>query len=241
MGLDTESSQTQRVTKGVFVVQFFNTALLLLLCSSNLQEQGTIVGAIFSGSLPDFNADWFNEIGYNLAYAMAFNMFWPVMEFFAFWGMRYGFRMLDRGVTSCNEYKTKKTTLQPYIELYSGPVFFIHYKYSFILNVVFVTFMYGMGIPVLFPIAAGSFLVLYAIEKAMIYYSYRQPPMYDDKLNTQVLALLTWAPLLMMSFGYWMMSNKQLLSNDNLNFVTQARDIRLTYHVWTQAFTSDGY
>lgn len=38
IGLDTESGQTQRITNGVFVVQFFNTALLLLLCSSNLKE-----------------------------------------------------------------------------------------------------------------------------------------------------------------------------------------------------------
>ena len=127
--------------------------------------------------------------------------------------------MLDRGFGSCDTYRTKKTTLQPYIELYSGPTFFIHYKYSFILNVTFVTFMYGIGIPVLFPIAALSFFILYTVEKGMIYYSYRQPPMYDDKLNKMVLGLMTYAPLLMMSFGYWMLSNKQLISNEYISFV----------------------
>jgi len=101
--------------------------------------------------------------------------------------------------------------------------------------------MYGLGIPILFPIAAGSFLILYVIEKAMIYYSYRQPPMYDDKLNKQVLALLTWAPLLMMSFGYWMFSSRQLLSNDYLNYAERASMVRLTNHTWTEVFKSEGY
>lgn len=73
--------------------------------------------------------------------------------------------------------------------------------------------MYGMGIPVLFPIAAFSLFVLYCIEKFMLYYVYREPPMYDEKLNNNALGILTWAPLLFLSFGYWMLSSKQLLGN----------------------------
>lgn len=110
------------------------------------------MGAVLKGTLPDFNADWYNDVGYSMIYAMEFNLFWPIIEFFMYWGMRIGFRLLDRSFT-CTEYNTKTTTLQQYIEIYSGPVFFIHYKYSSILNITFVTFMYGLGLPVLFPIA----------------------------------------------------------------------------------------
>jgi hypothetical protein len=84
---------------------------------------------------------------------MMFNIAWPIMEFFAYWGMRIGFRLLDRRFT-CNEYNTHKTSLQQYIEIYSGPVYFIHYKYSAVMNIIFVTFMYGLGIPLLFPLAS---------------------------------------------------------------------------------------
>jgi len=80
--------------------------------------------------------------------------------------------------------------------------------------VTFVTFTYGLGLPLLFPIAAGSFFVLFCVEKAMIYYSYRQPPMYDAKMNAHVLAIMTWAPLFMLSFGYWMLSSQQLIENN---------------------------
>ena len=33
----------------------------------------------------------------------------------------------------------------------------LHFKYSGILNIVFITMMYGMGLPLLFPIAAFNF------------------------------------------------------------------------------------
>lgn len=111
------------------------------------------MGLFFKGAIPDFNSLWFNDIGYSMAYAMIFNVAWPLMEFFGFWGMRFGFRILDRGFTTCSDMRTKKTTLQQYVELYSGPVYYIHFKYSSVLNITFVTFLYGLGIPLLFPIA----------------------------------------------------------------------------------------
>jgi hypothetical protein len=79
------------------------------------------------------------------------------------------------------------------------------------LNVTFVTMMYGLGMPVLFPVAVVTLFILYCTEKAMVYYSCRLPPMYDEKLNNSVLSLMTYAPLLLLAFGYWMFSNNQLL------------------------------
>lgn len=208
--------------------------------NANLSEQGPVLGFIFRGSIPDFNSLWFNDIGYSMMYAMVFNVFWPIMEFFAFWGLRLLFRILDRGFTTCSEMVTKKTTLQQYVELYSGPVYFIHYKYSTILNIVYVTFIYGCGIPILFPVAAMQIGVLYIVEKLMIYYSYRQPPMYDNKLNDRVLRVMTYAPLLFMSFGYWMLSNNQLFAN-NVYWFDQISDIRITGHRYVSVFKAEGY
>lgn len=213
IGVDTESEQTRLITNGVFVVQFFNTALLLLVVNANLAEQGFPLNVMSSSrGLSDFSHLWFSDIGVTLTGAMLFNVYYPIVEFFMFGAMRKAFRFMDQGF-SCNKLKTKKTTIQLYVELQSGPVFFIHYKYSAVLNIVFVTMMYGMGIPVLFPIAAASLFVLYCIEKFMLYYVYREPPMYDEKLNNNALSILTYAPLLFLSFGYWMFSSKQLLGN----------------------------
>lgn len=83
----------------------------------------------------------------------------------------------------------------------------MHYKYSAILNVVFCTFMYGFGLPLLFPIAFVTFVILYFVEKSMLYYSYKLPPMYDERLNDDVLSKLQWAPVFFFIFGYWMLSS----------------------------------
>jgi len=45
-----------------------------------------------------------------------------------------------------------------YRDLYSGPDYVIHFKYSGILNTMYITMMYGLGMPLLFPIAAFTFL-----------------------------------------------------------------------------------
>lgn len=55
--------------------------------------------------------------------------------------------------------------------------------------------MYGVGLPILFPIASASLLLLYLIEKLFLYYSYREPPKYDSSLNKNALSILTWAPV----------------------------------------------
>lgn len=94
------------------------------------------------------------------------------------------------------------------MDIHSGPEYLIHYKYSTIMNIVFVTFMYGAGLPVLFPIALFSLIVLYTIERLLVAYSYKQPPMYDDKLNKSTINMLMFAPILYCAFGYWMFSNK---------------------------------
>ena len=171
---------------------------------------------------------------------MVYNAFWPIMEFGAFWWLRFLYRFKDRGFTSCNSEKTKKTTIQQYVELYSGPVYFIHYKYSTILNTTFVTFMYGLGLPILFPVAVVGFFVLLVVEKAMLYYSYRAPPMYDDRLNKSVLHHMTYAPLLFLGFGYWMFSNKQLFSND-VGYTLTSQSPMPTGHYWYEVFTPEAY
>ena len=59
----------------------------------------------------------------------------------------------------------------------------MHFKYSELLNIIYVTFMFGIAMPVLFPIAFISILILYIMERLKITYYYRKPPMYDHKLN----------------------------------------------------------
>lgn len=75
--------------------------------------------------------------------------------------------------------------------------------------------------PHLFPIATCAIGVLYVVEKWMLYYAYRVPPMYSEKVAAQMLRQLRVAPLLYLLNAFWMLSNRQLLSNEHLHPITQ--------------------
>lgn len=213
IGYDTETVRLEKKTTIVFILQFFNTAILLLMINTNWSEQFFAFG-LTKGDLSDFNGQWFATVGSTMIYTMVFNSVYPVMEACGYWGLRLLYRLLDG--TLCNKFSTKSTSIQAYINLTAGPVYYMYFKYSTIQNIVFVTFMFGFGCPVLFPTAAFSFLVLYITERTMLFKAYQLPPMYDARLSESVLNKLRLAPLFLMLFGYWMVSSQQLLRNDNL-------------------------
>jgi hypothetical protein len=67
--------------------------------------------------------------------------------------------------------------------------------------------LYGTGIPILYPIALVSYLILYFLEKTLLFYYYKRPPMYDDKLSRSALDILPFAGLFHAAVSYWMLSN----------------------------------
>lgn len=135
----------------------------------------------------------------------------PAIEFSYSYPLKYLFRRLDRGKDSKT---TKKVTIQQYVNLHAGPDHLLHFKYSSVMNITFVTFMYGLALPLLFPIAMLAFIVLYTTERLTITYFYRKPPMYDEKMNEAAIGILKWAPFFMMLFGFWQMGNMQIFSKE---------------------------
>jgi hypothetical protein len=75
------------------------------------------------------------------------------------------------------------------------------------MNIAFVTFLYGAGIPVLFMIATVSYSLFYILERILIAYSFKQPPSFDHRINKTTVKYLMFAPLIFLANGYWMYSN----------------------------------
>lgn len=211
IGFHTETSQTNVIMIFVFIVQFLNTGVLVTLINANTNEAGLKLG-IFNGAYPDFDYNWYSDVGATIIYALVFTAVWPFIEISVYGGLSYLYRFIDKGF-SFKKYKTNCKTIQQYINLYSGPEYLIHYKYSSMLNIVFVTFMYGVALPVLFPVGLACFIISYFVEKILLVYYYREPPSYDSKLNNTAISILLWAPFFMFSVGYWFMSNKQIFDN----------------------------
>jgi hypothetical protein len=84
----------------------------------------------------------------------------------------------------------------------------MYVNYAVAMNTIFTTLMYGLALPILFPIAFLTFINIYVIEKVLIAYWYKKPPVYDDVINKTALGMMRWAPLGYWVFGFWVMSNK---------------------------------
>ena len=167
IGYDTYSEMLTKITNGVFVAQFFNTAILILLVYASLGEVSPRIGTLLNGEFRDYTPRWYTIVGDNIVHTMAINAFMPIITESISNGIRLVQRCYDRGfsVNADALYHTKKTQIYSYIDLYVGPEYVIHFKYSHVLNVTFVTMMYGLGMPVLFPIAAISYFIFWAVER----------------------------------------------------------------------------
>lgn len=203
----------------VFLIQFINTSIILLFINADLSQSGIpILDKIFVlGYHSDFTVEWYKDVGKIITTLMIKNISWPIIEFFIFYGQRMVKRILDKRWCRCccKGKATRAKTIEAYIEIYSGPQYDIFYKYSSILNIVFVSFMYGAGIPILFPIAVLSLVVIYIKERLCLAYSYRDPKlMLDNSLNQTALNFLTIPPLIYSAFAYWMFNNIQIFTNE---------------------------
>lgn len=171
---------------------------------------------------PDFNENWYEEIGPQLTKTMFIMAIYPYLEMVIFGSLWFLFQILDKSCCCCEKHKTKATTPMKFINLYAGPAYLMHFKYSSILTQIYISFAYGLFIPILFPIAAFGILNMYLVEKFALLYYYRKPPMYDDKLQKDMFKILKNAPLAMFILGYWALGNtaiffdeKDLKTNNN--------------------------
>jgi len=105
-----------------------------------------------------------------------------------------------------------------YKALYSGPEYTIHFKFSGVLNVTYITCMYGVGMPMLFPLAAINFFNQWVCERLIVAYQVRLPPALDDGLTKNFITRLKWAPFLLIVNGWWMVGNKSIFNNEMNQF-----------------------
>ena len=61
--------------------------------------------------------------------------------------------------------QTRETNIASYKELYSGLDFEIYYKYSNIILMVWVSFLFAPGLPILFPIGLFGLIVQYVTNR----------------------------------------------------------------------------
>jgi hypothetical protein len=77
------------------------------------------------------------------------------------------------------------------------------YRYANMLNITFMTLMYGTALPLLYPIALLAFLFLYIQDHVYLVYLSGATPNYDKAVNARFLTILKCAPAFMLGIGFW--------------------------------------
>lgn len=165
----------------MFAAQFFNTGILLLLINGNMTEHSPhFITKNIQGPFYDYMPDWYTNVGAKIVQTMMINAVLPYAGLVGAFVVPALKRKVDRGCCGGDIYKTKKTSLGAYRDLYSGVDYVIHFKYSGMLNIMFITMMYGLGMPILFPLAAFNYFNQYLCERIIVSYACKQPPALDD-------------------------------------------------------------
>lgn len=187
IGEDTSSKQKSSITNKVFMAQFFNTGFLILIVNANLTEHEPVqFTRYFNGPFYDYQPDWFQDVGLKILQTMIINCVMPYVNVVVAFLVPNLLRYLDNGFTG-NPYNTKKTSIQTFKQLYTGADYLIHFKYSDALNITYITMMYGLGMPLLFPIAAIAMFSQWLSERIQIAYTVRQPPAMDNQLSNNAI------------------------------------------------------
>ena len=107
-------------------------------------------------------------------------------------------------------YSTKCTQVGQYVALYSGPSYIVHFKYSTVFNSVYVTMLYGVGLPIMFPIAVLSMSIFWCLERYQMAYNYQLPQSLDDRLTKNAVRILKFSPVMLLGNGFWMLGQTQI-------------------------------
>lgn len=153
----TESSMVvSRVVK-VFLAQFCNTALLLVVINANLDYFVDATGSatarafralpVLAGKYSDFTPAWYNDVGVSLMLTMIINTFSPHVYAVLHYGALETRRFVDRG-WSFDYAITRQDTQRDLDAFYRGPKFDLAARYAQTLTSIFIIYL----VRVLYPL-----------------------------------------------------------------------------------------
>ena len=111
-------------------------------------------------------------------------------------------------------------------------IYDLSWLYADSLNVVFITCFYGIGMPIMFPMAAIILLQQRLCQRIRVAYICSEATFVDDSITHEAYKILKYAPLGMLFNAYWMLDNHQIFGND-WNYINQTDEPMLSKHYFT--------
>lgn len=211
IGYDSRTIESEKVRSYMFLILFFNTGIIMLFIGANLARL-PLIGKYFDGKYSDFSDQWYVIIGAQVVLNSLGDLVSPPIIYYLNEIIASITRCLDQG-KCCGKQRypahdaTKCRTICEYWETYAGPEYVIENNQAAMMNFILTCFMYGAGVPMLFPISLLCLIVLYLFEKKMIARQVRIPPNFDPQMNEDIVSVFLIGPIIYSAMGYWMYSN----------------------------------
>ena len=102
---------------------------------------------------------------------------------------------------------------------------------------VFTAFFWGSIVPIMFLWCTLGLIIMYVVERLMIYYSYKRPPILDSSMTEAAIDILFFAPVPLCLVGSWAFSNRAIYFNEVVE-VDPDMVYPLSNHAFSSLFTS---
>lgn len=191
----------------MFVVTFFNTALISLLDTAAFEDNRFLAMIFDSQGETDFNENWYSVTGRGLMLNVILEPIVGTLQCFAAILLTKFWRFYDRGFTQ--DYTiTKQTSVVAYVRLYSGCEFNLHERYADVLLVIGMALFYGTAMPLMYLFALISLSIMYVRETLFIYYLYKRPPQFDSRGTKMTLYIICMLAIASLPFAFWQLGNR---------------------------------
>jgi len=179
---------SERAVK-IFIGKFLNTGLIILF----INIKSSI--SWWQGQYNDLSPLWYSQVGSTLVSTMLISAFSGPGGQITKIVTKKTFQWFDRKFGK-NPAITRKTNQTDYEEVYTGPEFALDTRYSQILTVIFVCFLYGSGMPVLYLTTFIQLTVTYFLDKYYLLKFSKLPESYGSNLETIIRRTLYAAIIL---------------------------------------------
>lgn len=243
---ETHTNFQRSVSIKVFLAQFVNTGLIVLIVNVKVPFHMPAGIGLFTGQFSSFNARWNAVVGTTIMITMLLNIATPhfPMIFDRLWSCFLRRKKAFRELLTqeqADAVRLLRVCLSCFLHLFSGVVFCCVQLYKpetfnpsnrvpILLNTVFITLAYSSALPLLLPFAFLALFVMYWVEKITLLRFYAKPPKMNENFAHMVSSLLPWALLIHLLFSVWMYGTPDGLASNPVDLYKPA---------WTKAY-NDG-
>lgn len=216
----TKNEQTLSIMSNILWLQFINFAFIPIVTQFYLRVRPLHAFGLLNGLYPDFNYDWYQEVGAVLCYTMLINCFTPHLSKLAkpiikfllrFWDRSFSFKM-----EKDNKVNTKKVLQQDLNNLYTGDEIASFDLYAQSMTSFLVITTYSAGLPMLYPIGCLNFFIIYWVYKTLLVKYYQKTISFNQDLPIYSVRYFKYAIYFHIVMAAFMYTNKGMLYSDTL-------------------------